>query len=125
VTPCKWDNCLMVLMHITWVAGSLVVTLAFIISAIALFAGVFWYDACNFLDVSTHKQRKYIFLVKAYAHDTHRYDCGHSSRAKRKGRLSCVSMPLSDARVSACVGVRWSHPTSVTCPTPWRLRPWR
>lgn len=42
LTPCKWDDCLMCLMHITWTCGTLLVTLAFIISSLSLFLGVFW-----------------------------------------------------------------------------------
>lgn len=49
LTPCKWDDCLMCLMHISWTCGTLLVTLAFIVSALALFLGVFWcvHSACR------------------------------------------------------------------------------
>ena len=42
LTPCRWDDCLMCLIHITWTCGTLLVTLAFIISSLSLFLGVFW-----------------------------------------------------------------------------------
>jgi hypothetical protein len=43
-----------------------VVTLSFIVSSIALFLGIFWYDACQFLDVVTDDFGTYI-PVKAAA----------------------------------------------------------
>eukprot|EP00952_Eustigmatos_sp_NYUAD-ZCMA_P002482 10913-Eustigmatos_ZCMA.PRE.1 len=43
-------------MHFTWVLGSVVVTLSFIIASVALFLGVFWYDICRVVESLTASQ---------------------------------------------------------------------
>ena len=50
-TPCKFDDYLEFLLHFTWMFGSLIGTVAFIIGGAALTLSIGWSDACIFMDV--------------------------------------------------------------------------
>jgi uncharacterized membrane protein len=50
-TPCKFDDYLEFLLHFTWVFGSFIGTLTFIVGGIALVASIGWSDMCQFMDL--------------------------------------------------------------------------
>mmetsp|Transcript_10114 Transcript_10114/g.20490 ORF Transcript_10114/g.20490 Transcript_10114/m.20490 type:complete len:873 (+) Transcript_10114:53-2671(+) len=50
-TPCKFDDYLEFLLHFTWVFGSFIGTLTFIIGGLALVASIGWSDMCQFMDL--------------------------------------------------------------------------
>jgi len=51
LTPCKGDDWTIHFMNLTWIFGSLVATLAFIVGGASLSVSVFWSDVCFFSDL--------------------------------------------------------------------------
>lgn len=50
-TPCEGDDIFIHLMQATWLFGSIVVTLAWILGGVTMFAAVLWNDVCHILDI--------------------------------------------------------------------------
>jgi len=50
-TPCKFDDYLEFLLHFTWVFGSLIGTVTFIIGGLCLTLAIGWSDMCSFMDL--------------------------------------------------------------------------
>jgi len=50
-TPCKFDDYLEFLLHFTWMFGSIIGTITFIVGGIALVLSIGWSDMCQFMDI--------------------------------------------------------------------------
>jgi hypothetical protein len=60
LTPCKGDDCTIHLMNLTWMFGSLIATLAFVVGGAALTISVVWSDVCFFSDLVVENLGDYV-----------------------------------------------------------------
>jgi len=51
LTPCKGDDWTIHFMNLTWIFGSLIATLAFLVGGASISISVFWSDVCYFADI--------------------------------------------------------------------------